>query len=99
MMAAKHRTLAAVRIDLIGATTRRVGFITDDEHTWDAVRIGWSAMTGYWKSRPHYRTLRSNIGFREKSMNASGLSCRVSCTSPNEAGSTSSAGMTCCQNL
>ena len=32
-------------------------------------------------------------------MNASGLSCRVSSTSPSEAGSTSYAGMTCLPKL
>ena len=79
-------------------TAQKIGFITDDNHTWDAVPIGSSAMTVYWRSRPPYRTLRSNTGFRERSVNASGLSCRVSCTSPNEAGSTLSAGTTCCQN-
>ena len=66
---------------------------------WDAFPIGSSATTAYWKSRPRYRTLRSNTGFPERSMNASGLNCKVSSTFPSAAGSISSVGMTCCQRL
>ena len=78
-------------------TVQRVGFITMTITRWDAVLIGSSARTAYWKSRPRYRTLRSNTGFPERSMNASGLSCEVSSTFPSEAGSISYAGMTCFQ--
>ena len=38
------------------------------------VLIDPSPMTAYWKSRPRCRALRSNIGFPERSMNASGPS-------------------------
>jgi hypothetical protein len=76
----------------------RVGFITDDNHTIGCSPDRLVGDEGLLEiSRPPYRTFRSNTGFPERSMNASGLSCKVSSTFPSEAGSISYAGMTCFQ--
>src|SRR5215831_7712758 len=47
-------------------TVQKAGFITDDEHTWDAVPIDSSAKTACLKSRRRYRTRKSNTGFPER---------------------------------
>jgi hypothetical protein len=53
---------------------------------WDTVLIGSSGMTAYWKSRPPYRTLRSNTGFPELSMNVPDLSCKSALRFPAQLG-------------
>ena len=61
-------------------TVQRIGFITDDEHTMGRSPVASSAMMAYWKSRRPCHRPRSNIGFPESSVNASGRSCRDSFT-------------------
>jgi hypothetical protein len=80
-------------------SVQRIGLITMMIARWDAVPIGSSVNTAYWKSRPRYRTLRSSTGFLGKSVNAFGRSSRVNSTFPNAAGSILSAGMMCFQRL
>src|SRR5271165_5391532 len=80
-------------------TVQRVGFITDDNHTVGCSPDRLVGDEGLLEIKAPYRRLRSNTGFPERSMNASGLSCKVSSTFPSEVGSTSYAGMTCCRRL
>ncbi len=81
-------------------TVQRIGFITDDEHTMGCSPDRLVGDDGLLEIKaPATADPGRILDFGRSSVNASGLSCRVSSTSPSEAGSISSAGMTCCQNL
>ena len=79
-------------------TVQKVGFITDDNHTIGCSPDRLVGDEGLLEIKAPYRRLRSNTGFPERSMNASGPSCKVSSTSHSAAGSTSSVGMTFCRS-
>ena len=76
-------------------TVQRVGFITDDDHTIGCSPDRLVGDEGLLEIKAPYRRLKSNTGFRERSMNVSGLSCKVSSTCPSETGLISYPGMTC----
>ena len=78
-------------------TVQRVGFITDDDHTVGCSPdrlVGDEGLLEVKAPLPHTQV---EYWIPERSMNASGLSCKVSSTFPSEAGSISYAGMTCFQ--
>jgi len=75
-------------------TVQKVGFITDDNHTIGCSPDRLVGDEGLLEIKAPYRRLRSNTGFPERSMNASGPSCKVSSTFPSAAGSISYPGVT-----
>ena len=80
-------------------TVQRVGFITDDDHTVGCSPDRLVGDDGLLEIKAPCRRRRSNTGFPVRSMNVSGLNCKVSSTFPSAAGSISYAGTTCFQNL
>jgi hypothetical protein len=80
-------------------TVQRVGFITDDDHTVGCSPdrlVGEDGLLEIKAPLPHTQV---EYWISARSMSASGPSCKVSSTFRSEAGSISSAGMMCFQNL